>query len=344
MIKKSFITDCEGPLTLNDNAYEIAASFIENGDEFFKTISKYDDYLVDEIKKPNYNAGDTLKLIAPFFKAYGLNNKDIIKFSKDNISIINGALKTLKLAEFNLDSFIVSTSYGQYIEALCNQINFPFENTYYTQLDLDSYNLSVAEKQKLIEFKDIILNGDFKELEKIFFDKIPKMDIGKLMEDVKTVGGNGKKLAIEDILKKHNLDANGVMYVGDSITDSEPLKFTQKNNGLAISFNGNEYCLKEAEIAIISDNTIATSLLIDLHSKFNKEYVSEFVKSYSKDPKRAFESFRIGFALIDEFNQIFKDKNLPIIEIINEDNINDLTKNSIKMRKSIRGKNIGSLG
>jgi len=344
LIKKSFITDCEGPLTLNDNAFEIASNFIERGDEFFKIVSKYDDYLVDEIKKPNYNAGDTLKLIAPFFKAFGLNNKEIVNFSKTNISLVNGAMETLKLANKNLNSFIISTSYGQYIEALCNLINFPLENTYYTKLDLDSFKIIDEEREKLVEFKDTILNGDFQELERIFFDEIPKMSIGKLVDSVKTVGGTGKKLAMENILNKQDLDSRGVMYVGDSITDVEPLKFARMSQGLSVSFNGNEYSLKEAEIAIISDNTIATSLLIDLHFKFNKEYVLEFIKSYCKDPSRSFESFRIGFSLIDEFNQIFEDKNLPTIEIINDENIDDLTKKSLEMRKSIRGKKIGSLG
>ena len=344
MIKKSFITDCEGPLTLNDNAYEIASNFIENGDEFFKIVSKYDDYLVDVLKKSDYHAGDTLKLIAPFFKAYGLNNEGVINFSKNNILLTNGAIETLKLASLNLKSFIISTSYGQYIEALCNHINFPLENTYYTKLDLDSYDLVVDEKEKIIEFKDIVLNGDFKELERIFFDEIPNMAIGKLTDSVKTVGGQGKKIAMDDIVNKHDLDLSGIMYVGDSITDVEPLRFIHENNGLSVSFNGNEYSLKEAEIAIISEDTIATSLLIDLHSKFNKDYVLEFVKSYSKDPKRAFESFRIGFSLIDDFYHIFKGKDLPIIELITDDNISNLRKKSIKMRKSIRGKNIGALG
>ena len=66
MFEKSFITDCEGPLTLNDNAFELCAHFIEDGDELFKILSLYDDYLVDEVKKDNYKAGNTLKLILPF--------------------------------------------------------------------------------------------------------------------------------------------------------------------------------------------------------------------------------------------------------------------------------------
>ena len=57
MFEKSFITDCEGPLTLNDNAFELCAHFIEDGDELFKILSLYDDYLVDEVKKDNYKAG-----------------------------------------------------------------------------------------------------------------------------------------------------------------------------------------------------------------------------------------------------------------------------------------------
>ena len=51
MKNKSYITDCEGPLTLNDNAYELADYFIKDGGELFKILSLYDDYLVDVVKK-----------------------------------------------------------------------------------------------------------------------------------------------------------------------------------------------------------------------------------------------------------------------------------------------------
>lgn len=51
MFEKSFITDCEGPLTLNDNAFELADNFIENGGKLFKILSLYDDYLVDIVKR-----------------------------------------------------------------------------------------------------------------------------------------------------------------------------------------------------------------------------------------------------------------------------------------------------
>ena len=55
MFEKSFITDCEGPLTLNDNAFEMCAYFIEDGDELFKILSLYDDYLaITSMISPTY--------------------------------------------------------------------------------------------------------------------------------------------------------------------------------------------------------------------------------------------------------------------------------------------------
>ncbi|OQD59226.1 energy-converting hydrogenase A, subunit R [Methanobrevibacter arboriphilus JCM 13429 = DSM 1125] len=354
-MKRLFVTDCEGPLSLNDNAYEIAKEFIPEGDEFFRIISLFDDYLVDIIKKKNYNSGSTLKLIVPFFKAFNVTNENIVNFSKNNIFLVDNAPNTLNLAKNTMDSYIVSTSYGQYIEAISDYLDFPFENTYYTHLDnLDNYELSVDEKEKLIEFKDIIVDIAKKEsesgvlsidsLNKIFFEEIPKMNVYSLIKDIKCVGGIGKQLALEDILSKLNVDEASIMYVGDSHTDVEPLRFAKENGGIAVSFNGNEVAIRESDIAIISDNTIVTSLLIDLHSKFNKDYVLEFAKSFNMDIKRAFESFRINFTLIEEFNELFKNNDLPVIELVNEENIDELISESIKMRKKIRGKSIGSLG
>ena len=41
-----------------------------------------------------------------------------------------------------------------------------------------------------------------------------------------------------------------VMYVGDSITDVEAFKLVRDNGGLSVSFNGNSYAVKNAEVAV----------------------------------------------------------------------------------------------
>ena len=48
-MSRVFVTDCEGPVSLNDNAYEAAATFIPDGDRFFRKVSEFDDILADEI-------------------------------------------------------------------------------------------------------------------------------------------------------------------------------------------------------------------------------------------------------------------------------------------------------
>ena len=379
MVKKVFITDCEGPLTLNDNAYELADEFIEDGGKLFKIISRFDDYLVEDVKLENYHAGDTLKLIVPFYKLAGLTNEKMIKFSRENIYLVDGSDDTLRFANELIDSFIVSTSYGQYIEALCNYIDFPFQNTYHTQLDIGwatnfnsfdakSDNVSTAtnnsqtivgdkspkfieELKKVEEFRKIILEhgdeseDDFNVLYDIFFNEFPKLEINKYIESVKTVGGKGKQIAVEDIVERFGLESGSIIYMGDSITDVEPLQYARDNGGLSVSFNGNEYPLNVAEIAVISDHTIVSSILIDLHSRFDKEYVLDFIREYSqKGPNAAFEDFEVDYSLIEEFEKVFYNKEAPIIEIITDDNRDYLLKLSKEMRNSIRGKDIGGLG
>ena len=347
MVKKVFITDCEGPLTLNDNAYELADEFIEDGGKLFKIISRFDDYLVDDVKLENYHAGDTLKLIVPFYKLAGLTNEKMIKFSRENIYLVDGSDDTLRFANELIDSFIVSTSYGQYIEALCNYIdganNFNSFDVKTPTVGAKS-PIFIEELKKVEEFRKIILEhgeeseDDFNVLYDIFFNEFPKLEINKYIESVKTVGGKGKQIAVEDIVERLGLEDGSIIYMGDSITDVEPLQYARDHGGLSVSFN-------VAEIAVISDHTIVSSILIDLHARFDKDYVLEFIRTYSKKgPDDAFSDFEVDYSLIEEFERVFYNKRAPVIEIITDENRDYLLEISKEMRNSIRGKDIGGLG
>ncbi len=50
-MNRVFVTDCEGPITKNDNAAELAAQFIPEGHRFFSVVSLYDDYLAEVVRK-----------------------------------------------------------------------------------------------------------------------------------------------------------------------------------------------------------------------------------------------------------------------------------------------------
>ena len=156
-MKRQFNTDCEGPISKNDNAFELTEEFIPQGGEFFAKLSKYDDFLADIAKKPGYKAGDTLRLILPFFKAYGVTDAGISEFSSQNILLVPGADTALKYIRAIMPAFIISTSYRPYINSLCEMIGFPVENTYCTELTLDIYQIPETEIEYLKELHDEML-------------------------------------------------------------------------------------------------------------------------------------------------------------------------------------------
>lgn len=347
MFEKSFITDCEGPLTLNDNAFELSANFIENGGELFKILSLYDDYLADIVKKEGYKAGNTLKLILPFFVVENLTNDDMVDFSRNNIYAVRDSQFLLKFLKEAMNTYIVSTSYGQYIEAVSNYMDVPFENTYYTNVDMDCLELNDEEIQKISEFKDLILKNpeDYTLFDDIFFNQIPEMGFYDEIRKIEVVGGQGKKLAIDKIIEKDGINISEMLYIGDSITDVEPLEFARKNNGISISFNGNEYPLKVAEIAIVSPSAVTTAVIAKIYADYDKDKVLEFIDDYnvSDDLKKLFDDYNIDDETKSRFFSVFTE-DYPLIQIVTDENYESILSVSKEMRNNIRGQDIGGLG
>ena len=339
--KKFFVSDCEGPISINDNAFELSSHFIDDGDKFFEIVSRYDDVLADVLKRQGYNAGGTLKFILPFLKAYGATNHNIIDFSTSNVHLIPGAIETLKFINSIMPSFIVSTSYYHYIMAVCNKTGFPIENTYSTKLDMDFIDITTYELDIIKEYKSaIVKDPEFELLDKIFWKELPKLKIASIMDTVKPIGGEGKKDAVLDIISQYHLKPQDLFYIGDSITDVQPLKFANDNGGIAVSFNGNEYAIEEAEIAVIGDNTIITSVLADIFNRYGTDNVFEFVKDYSSDPEYALKSRFVNQKLADKILST----EVPQVEMITCNNIDAIIEKSSEIRKKLRGESIGGLG
>ena len=348
MFEKSFITDCEGPLTLNDNAFELCEHFIDDGDKLFKILSLYDDYLVDIVKKEGYKAGNTLKLILPFFVLEKLTNDDLIDFSKNHIYAVRDSKFLLKYLKETMNTYIVSTSYGQYIEALSNYMEFPFENTYYTKVDVDALSLNEDELSKIAQFKVQILENpeDYELFDEIFFSQIPRMGIYETIKKIDVIGGLGKKLAIDDIIENDKINIKQMLYIGDSITDVEPLAFARDNDGISISFNGNEYPLKVAEIAIVSPSAVTTAVIANVYADNGKNKVLQFIEEYNSvdDLEKLFEKYKINNEIYNKFFEVFNNDEYPIIKLITRENYGEILKKSVDMRNNIRGDDIGGLG
>jgi len=358
--RRIFITDCEGPISKNDNAYEIMKHFVPNGDALFALISKYDDVQADIVKRKGYKAGDTLKLILPFLKAYGVTNKKIKKFSAESILLVPHAKGTLQYVKGIMPSFIVSTSYEQYMQALCDAIDFPFENVYCTKLNIDKFRVSKIENKKLKQLKEEILSmpmieipenamslNNFSEkdkrtirrLDEIFWKEISGMECGKMLKEVNPVGGFEKAKAIQEVVTKVGVKFHDVIYVGDSITDVQSFRLMRENGGLTVSFNGNNYAIREAEIAVLSDTATVTSVLAEVFSHHGRKAVLELVRGWSYSGIKRFCSP----ILQSQISQLHP-KTLPKVEIITSANKERLMKESTAFRKTVRGEAVGGLG
>ncbi len=360
-MKKVFISDCEGPVSKNDNAFELTAHYVPNGEHLFTVISRYDDVLADVVKKPGYKAGDTLKLILPFLKAYGVADHKMQSFSAKTLLLIANVRESLAFIQKVAHAFIVSTSYEHYVRALCQAIDFPFKKVYCTRVKIDKYSLSRKERDRLREIAAEIAEmpiieipkgassiQDFpkehqqviRRLDEIFWEEIAKMEIGRVFKEVNPVGGREKAEAVMRIAKKLDVSLSEIVYVGDSITDVEAFKTVRNANGLTISFNGNEYAIRDAEIAIMSEKALVTALLTAVFYKFGKEGVIELVNNWSFERLRELD---VDAELKSKFFEAYGEK-LSHVEVITAANMERLAEESTAFRKTVRGEAIGRLG
>jgi energy-converting hydrogenase A subunit R len=311
--QRLFITDCEGPISKNDNAFEITRKFIPKGEFLFNQLSKYDDITAGILKRKGYNAGDTLKLIIPFLKAYGVTSSQMQTYSSENILLMPGAKDSMSIIQYKMPSFIVSTSYSQYIQPLCEALDFPFENTYSTKVDIDTYQINKEECRSIRYFAEEICSmpsfhihhsvksiedlsdrdqQTFGRLDEIIWDEITHMQLGVPLSEVKPMGGFEKEKAVKEIACKSGCNLRDVMYVGDSITDVESFRIIKETGGITISFNGNDFAVKEAEIAIMSKNTLVTAILAHVFADHGRdptlrlidEWEPDSLKKYNFDP------------------------------------------------------------
>jgi energy-converting hydrogenase A subunit R len=359
--QRIFISDCEGPISKNDNAFELANHYIPDGNRLFMLISKYDDVLADIVKRPGYKAGDTLKLILPFLKAYRVTNQAITDYSSKNVLLVPGAKEMLQFVRNLMPSFIVSTSYEQYMRALCDLVDFSFKNVQCTRLNLDKYKITekeisqikrLREKMVTMQIPEIPMGAeslkDFpkepqdtvNKLDEIFWKELSQMQVGATFREVNPVGGDEKAEAVENISAQLKTSMHNVMYVGDSITDVSAFKLVREKGGLTVSFNGNAYAVREAEIAVLSENAIVTAVLADAFQRFDKKGVMRLVQEWSPS---TLDKFGLTPSLKKRVFELCKNR-LPRVEVVTSQNRDRLMEESASFRKRVRGEAVGRLG
>jgi energy-converting hydrogenase A subunit R len=167
------------------------------------------------------------------------------------------------------------------------------------------------------------------------------MPLGRIFSEVTTVGGNQKAAAIEDVASKLHVPLEDVMYVGDSITDIEAFQLVRSNGGLTVSFNGNIYAIRNAEIAVLSENSVVTAIIADVFCRQGKQAALNLVANWNLQPLE--RNGMVSLSLLDHLFSLYP-QTLPKVQIVTAENMELLVKESNDFRKKVRGEAIGRLG
>jgi energy-converting hydrogenase A subunit R len=329
--------DLEGPLSPQDNAYEVMG-LVENGHKIFEVISRYDDLLTIGGRE-NYEPGDTLALIAPFLVAHSISESDVSLVS-NQAALVNGTLEIIKmLKDKGWNVYIISSSYEQHARNIANKLDVDPENVHCTNFPLDEYRQEFSTPDFKLIFeaeKDIMkLYPPDKNLEKdteiksrldfFFWNDLQVTKLGKIMKNMEVMGGKRKVDAVKKIAKKHDIKLNELIVVGDSITDFKMLQTVNDAGGLAVAFNANEFALPHATIGLAATSMLNLMMIIDNWEQYGREAVLDAVSAH--------EELDVVYEKVTKVPP----KEAYFQNLTNKDNFDNILKIHQMLRKAVRG-------
>jgi len=309
--------DLEGPLSPQDNAYELMKLF-PNGDKIFEIISRYDDLLTLE-EKEDYEPGDTLALIVPFLILHNISEDDIATLAA-KASLTGGADKLISWLEYSgWKVFCISTSYEQYAIHITQKLGIYAHNVACTSFPLNKFRATLCQEdskllqqaeEDMLTMRPVADDDRIKQsLDHFFWEKLPATNLGKAIEQVKPIGGRRKVAALNRFADKYDQPLSKWVVIGDSITDLRMLQAVEGAGGLAIAFNANEYALPYSTMGLASTFISDLIEVLEAWQKGQRGGVEKMVKQKEKiggSGDRSYFHWLAGRKDIDEVIEIHK--------------------------------------
>lgn len=263
-----------------------------NGGRGFEVISRYDDLLALE-EREDYEPGDTLALIVPFLVLHNISESDIASLAA-KASLTGGAAGLVSwLQSSTWKVFCISTSYEQYAFHITQKLGIYAHNVACTTFPLDKLRQTLCKEdsQLLQQAEEDILamhpigNDDRikQALDDFFWKKLPATSLGKLIKEVRPVGGQRKVAALNKFAEAYAQPLSQWVVVGDSITDFRMLQAVEEAGGLAIALNANEYALPYATMSLASTSISDLSPALEAWQKGRRSGTEKIVKKRERD-------------------------------------------------------------
>jgi len=242
--------------------------------------------------RPDYEPGDTLALIIPFLAYHGIEEEKIAAMGQE-AGLTPGATTLIsKLKSRGWYIFCISTSYEQYAFSITQRLGIPSDNVACTSFPLaqirkllsqNEFALLKQTEHEIVNLNPLTDDTKIKEyLDHFYWQKLPKTRWGRIIGQVKPVGGRRKVEALENFSTRMGKPLSGWTVVGDSITDFKMLRAVNKSGGLAIAFNANEYALPYSTVSLASVSLYDLWIVLEVWEKGSRQDVEKAVKENEK--------------------------------------------------------------
>jgi energy-converting hydrogenase A subunit R len=275
--------DLEGPLSPQDNAYEVMG-LLPQGHALFAVISRYDDLLA-LANKPGYEPGDTLALILPFLAAHGLTATDIRRVSQE-ARLVEGAEELLaQLHARGWSIYIISTSYAPHAHRIAETLHVPPDRVACTSFPAGGHEprLDDAARELVHRTEKQILELSPPQddtaiqvlLDHFYWEQLPTTRWGDPLGTTQVMGGRRKADAARNFSRQCGHTLAEAVAVGDSITDAALLQAMEEAGGLGLAFNANSYALSHATAALASTSLQDVGFLLSAWEQGGRRAVME---------------------------------------------------------------------
>jgi len=202
-----------------------------------------------------------------------------------------------------------SASYRPFAARVASAIQIPEANIYCTDLNLDRFQMTRAEAQRVSEIAEAIVElpelskinlktsaqrfskgqrDAFETCGRLIWDELARKlpCSAQILSEVRAMGGTEKTAAIFDAIRRAGATPSDAVYVADSITDVEAFRELRNRGGVTIAFNGNEYAVEAAEYAAWGRSSLINAVLLAAFVADGREGLTRFCDSGGKGKSR----------------------------------------------------------
>ncbi|MCK4873266.1 MAG: hypothetical protein KAS72_11115 [Phycisphaerales bacterium] len=304
-------TDCEGTTVVNDNAKELASAVIPDGDTLFTTLSRFDDYIAYVYRRPDYNAGDTLRLIQPFLYAYGFTEDWFSAWAATKpLTLIDDAADAVShIASAGLPVYEITVTYRPIALRVANAVGVPLSHVYCTDIPREPIRMSQGESSRVRHVARGILSSGplpslgadameaseqrlsqstrqhIHRLERLIWHELPNRSLSarSILGCVRAMGGDYKAMALRHAASRSGTTMRHCAYIGDSITDVEVLRSLKTAGGAPISFNGDRHAVRAARYCCWGTSSLVPALLALAFGRLGIKALDIFASSGGKE-------------------------------------------------------------